>query len=290
MNKGYLFLIISTLFFSTTGVVVKLIGNSMNTFVITFSRFFIGLIVLGAIGFFFNKKIFKVNSKELFDYLITSFLLVSGLTILFFAFKLSKVSSVILINSSQAIFVLIFSLYFLKEKITRQKLGAIILAFIGLIILNPITFNSEEGIGNFLGLLSGIIMAITIVKMKKEDTQGGLKTTFWIFFFSTIILLPSPFIFGLGEISNNIGYILWLGVICGGIGYFLYNLSLEHIEADIIGILGVILKSIVGIFLSFIILNEQLTTQLALGGIFLLLAAIILNYHYKDPANKLKLG
>ena len=118
--------------------------------------------------------------------------------------------------------------------------------------------------------------------MRRENKEHTIGAVVWFFFFSTILLLPFPFIFGWGNLSGNIiWYVLGLGVLSTGFAYLFHNLALENIGAEVSSIFVMIVMPLSGILLAFFILEEGLNTRVIIGGIILIAAGIYLQAHNK---------
>jgi len=125
-----------------------------------------------------------------------------------------------------------------------------------------------------------VFYSFLIIALRKENKDHAIGAVFWFFLFSTILLLPFPFIFGLGDFSGNVlWYVLGLGILSTGFAYLFYNLALEKIGAEISAIVVMITMSLSGILLAFFILSEELNLKVILGGAILILAGVYLQVH-----------
>lgn len=280
--KGFAYLFLSAFLFATAGIVIKLFDNSVNSLVIAFYRVFFGFLVIFVITLFMKdrKKIYSLNKKEAFSYILISLLVTINVLLLTYAYSVGKASNVILVNSSYVMFVFLFGYFLLKDKITKKKLGALLLTFIGLVIINPLDLSNATNIANFIALIASIFAGLFVVLLKKEDISGGFKTTFWMLFFGFFFTLPFLLIYGPGNINiNNIFAALWLGIFSYGIAYLFYNKSLETLDAESTSILDITLRPIILILLAYVVLGEVLTLEILIGGFFLILGGVYMNHH-----------
>jgi drug/metabolite transporter (DMT)-like permease len=76
----------------------------------------------------------------------------------------------------------------LKEMITLQRIIAIILAFMGMLIMFGlgVNFPVPKNLGDWMGLLAGIIWAIAIVRIRKYEKLNGMDLTIGFFFWGMI--------------------------------------------------------------------------------------------------------
>jgi drug/metabolite transporter (DMT)-like permease len=270
--KNYLFLVIGVFFLSTMGVLIKLIGGSIHFMNLNFYREFFGFLTLLIICPFLDKNIFRVTKKDLFEFMVIGLLFAVASSLSNVAFLFAPVQNVSLITSLAPIFVFIFSYYFLREKITTVKVLAVIVAIVGLAIINPL--QSEGFLGNILSLIVAGLDGLLATLLRKVNRSHAIGDVMWFLFFATVFLLPFQFFYGFGSISI---YVALLGVISTGLAYLFISLGYQKVEAQIGSILTLILNPVVSISLAAIILKEVLQTRVIIGGVILLLSATLLN-------------
>lgn len=180
---------------------------------------------------------------------------------------------------------LFFAYFILREQITRTKIITLVVGIAGLAIINPFNFGEVTNFGNLLAFADCFVYAILITEMRKEDKTHSIKDVLWFFLFASVVLSPFPFIFGIGNIQNVIVYVILLGFISTGAAYLFYNMALEKIEAEISSIMALIITPVVSIILAVIVISEQITIKVVLGGAILLVAGIYLETHRKRLKN-----
>jgi len=203
--KFYIYIILSGLLSGAIGVFVKLIGDNVHFMTLSFYRMVLALVVMLIIVPFLDKNTFKVKLGDMKHYFIIGFLTVITFTLFVVANLFTSVQNVVLITNFAPFLVLILAYFFLREKITKTKIITLIIAIIGILILNPFRFD-EEMIGNYLALAQMVFYSFLIIALRKENKEHTIGAVFWFFLFATILLLPFPFIFGFGDFSGNV---LW---------------------------------------------------------------------------------
>src|SRR3546814_17312701 len=98
------------------------------------------------------------------------------------------------INLSVPIFAVIFAAAFLGEPTGWQRWGAVIVGFLGvLVVLNPTTviaggFTGDHGIGTLIALGGAIMTALITIQVRDlARTESPMAIVFW---FSLISLVP----------------------------------------------------------------------------------------------------
>jgi drug/metabolite transporter (DMT)-like permease len=278
--KPYLYIILAGILTGTIGIFVKLIGSEIHFMTLVFYRMILGFIFVLAVVPFIDKNAFKVKRTDLKDYFIVGVLFASTLSLFVVANLFAPVQNVVLITNFSPFLVLILAYFFLKEKITRTKIITLIIGVIGIIIINPFKFG-ETALGNYLALTQMVFYSFLVVRMRKENKEHSIGAIIWFFLFATLLLLPFPFIFGWGNLSEVLWLVLGLGIFSTGFAYLFHNLALEKIGAEISSIFIMLTMPLSGILLAFFILGEELNLRVIIGGIILLAAGVYLQAHNK---------
>ena len=122
---------------------------------------------------------------------------------------------------------------FLKEEITRIKLVAVGVGFLGvIIIINPI--NLQFTLVSFLPLISAVTFAIYAVLTRKVASTDNTETSFfWVSLVSAIaITIPSPLFYKPIQFSDI--YFLILLCMFSLVGHFLLTNAYRHAEASVL--------------------------------------------------------
>jgi drug/metabolite transporter (DMT)-like permease len=280
-NTSHLYIILAGVCLGSIGVLVKLVGTDMHFMTLSFFRTFLGFIFLLIFVPFIDRNTFKIKKQDLKEYSKVGLLFAIVLTAANTAFVFAPVQNVVMITTTIPFFVLLFSYYLLKEKITSTKLITLLMAMMGLFIIYSTSQPSIFLIGNIIALFTAVFAALTITEMRLVDKKHSIGDVVWFLFFASLFLLPAPFIFGIGGSSESWVYVLLLGVVSTGLAYFFYNLALENIEAGVASALELITIPLISIALAFFLLNEELNTRILLGGSLLILAGLFLEMHRK---------
>lgn len=240
-------------------------------------------VILAAIFLVHDRSIFRIRAKHL-----PIFLAMGLISILFFTicyFRSQQVSSLavsaILLYTAPT-FVVIFSAILWKDKITKRKLLALVLAFLGCCfvagILNGALTLSGQGL--LLGIGSGLFYSsYTIFGRFALKHYQPFTVTFYTFLIAGV---GSLFLTNLHDLSVTFhspsGILLSLGLmVCGTVlPYLLYTKGLNDLgdsgKASILASIEPVVASIVGI-LAF---GEPMTLGVLLGLVCILASVYIL--------------
>ena len=138
MKKEYIYAFVSIFLWSTTATVTKLLLGSLNSMQI------LAVSSLFAFIFLLIVNLIKGNLKDLKSYKVKDYLQILGMGILgvflyylflYLGTDILQASQAFIINYLWPIMIVLFACIILKEKMTSRKLIAIILSFIGVIIV-----------------------------------------------------------------------------------------------------------------------------------------------------------
>ena len=164
---------------------------------------------------------------------------------------------------------------FLEEEITRIKVVAVAVGFLGvIIIINPI--NLEFSMVSVLPLISAVTFAIYAVLTRKVASTDNTETSFfWVSLVSAIaITIPSPLFYKPIQFSDL--YFLILLCTFSLVGHFLLTNAYRHAEASVLqpfSYFHLFFASIVGI----IFFQDPLTISTVAGGGLIVFGGILIS-------------
>ena len=267
-------------------VFLKLAQNDINVFTAGFLRFFFGLLVIFPFIIKSNFNIYKTNNLKF--HLIRSLINVPMMILGFAALMYIPLEQIKAIGFLSPILVVILSVLILKEKIYIIRILALIIGFVGvLIILRPGII--EINIGAYMVLLSGLLWSTVIIItkfMSKEDSPMTILT--YQYTFVTIFTLPLALIYWTNPTLHSLYYAL-LAAIVGTVLHLCINNSYRLADLSVIQpvwFTQLIFASVFG----FSIFGEIPDGWTWAGGILVFTSVLIItyreNYLKKDIAKK----
>jgi drug/metabolite transporter (DMT)-like permease len=266
--RNYVYMILAAVCLGTIGVLVKLIGTEIHFMTLNFFRLFFGFLFLLLTVPFIDKNAFKITRKDIKGYFVTGSLLAISLSLYVTGMVFAPVQNVVLISYIYPFFVLIFAYFLLKERITKTKIITLIIAITGLSVINPFESGANY-LGSMLAMAGAVFYALLVTEMRKEDRMHSIGDVLWFLFFATLLLSPFPFVFGTGNLSGVLVYLLALGFVSTGLAYLLFNLALEKIGAEIGSIIETIITPLVAIPLAVLVIYETIDIRIIIGGAIL---------------------
>lgn len=131
----------------------------------------------------------------------------------------------------------------------------------------------EDLIGIILGLIAAAFYAALMLLNKFIKEMNRLEVTIIQLLVTALILLPYVLITeGLNMLSvssSSIPFIIFLGIVNTGIGFWLFFSGMEKLKGQSIAVLSYV-DPFVAILISGLVLQEQFTLLQIIGGILLL--------------------
>ena len=216
-QKGIICIILSAFSFALMNAFVKMAGD-LPFIQKSFFRNFIAF-VFAAILLARTEERFKFEKKNLGTLLIRAILGTLGILCNFYAIDNLLLSDASMLNKLSPFFVIIFSYFFLKEKIKPFQIFAIAVAFIGcLFIIKPGFLSITQSYASLIGLLGGIFAGGAYTAVRKL-TQMGERNAFIVFFFSGFSCLSTlPYIIFCSEpmTTSQVIFLLLSGLAATG--------------------------------------------------------------------------
>lgn len=271
----------SMMIFGTIGIFVRHIGLPSSE--IALLRGAIGSLFLIIILILLRQKIsFEKIKKNLFVLLLSGIALGFNWIFLFQAYKNTTISNAALSYYFAPVFVLMLAPVVLKEKFSAKKAICICVAMAGMFLIISNAQNGSSGYNNILGVTYGLIAAgfyASLMLLNKFiKALDGLETTLIQLSISCIILLPYVLItqgFNIFQMQGGwLIYLIILGVIHTGLGFYLFFSGMQNLKAQSIAVLSYA-DPITSVLISALILREGMTAVQAAGAVLLLGAIFI---------------
>ncbi len=282
MKKEYIYAFVSILLWSTTATVTKLLlGNLDSTQILLVSSLF-------AFVFLFIINLVKRNLKLVKKYRTKDYLqifMIGSLgtflynLFLYLGINILEASQAFIINYLWPIMTVVFACIVLKEKMTIRKGIAMILSFLGVIIVTAkgdlLNINKNSIIGATYCVLAAVSYGLFSVLNKKKGYDKYLSMMLYYLSSFIISLIYSLFsektmVLELGQIFG----LIWIGIFTSAIAFTSWALALEKGDTAKISNLAYITPFVSLIWTS-VILKEQFNIYSIAGLVIIVLGIFI---------------
>ncbi len=242
-------------------------------------------IISSAILFFYflikDKRLLKIQFKDIWMFIGTGVLSLTFFSLCYFKTILEcGVSVAVILLYTSPIFILLFSLFLFNEKLNLKKIIALVLTFLGCILISGLSGESKVTMKGFLiGLGSGLGYGLySIFSRYALKKYSSLTVTFYTFVFSGISLIPVINFSKVFEIMNFeiLFFMLGISIFCTVLPYIFYTFGLSGLETGAAAIF-VTIEPLVATLIGFILYKEELTVTKICGIVFIFAAVILLS-------------
>ncbi len=268
------YMIYSVIAFSIMYVIVTYL-NKFSVYQIVFFRA-IGTLSL-TMHLIFKKKIpILGNNKKLL--LLRGILGVFSMTLFFLSIKYLGVGVSVSIRYLSPLFATIFALIFLKEKVKPIQWFLILLALLGVFLINGFEQNISS-IGILFALLSAITVGlIFVITSKIGNSENPLVIVNYFMFLTLIFGASTSFNYWINPNLKEL-FLLLLSGVFGFIALFYMTKSFQNSKINIVAPIKY-LELIFAVMIGFFYFGERYTI-LTFLGIFLILVGIISNFYFR---------
>jgi len=248
-NQFAIFLIIVSIIFGTLmGTFIKLAQEELNVFTTGFLRFFFGFLIITP--YILKTKFEVFSTKNLKIHILRSALNLPAMLLGFAALAMLPLEKMTAIHFIVPIIVTILAVIFLKEKIYLYRSIALVMGFLGmLIILRPGIIDISIGI--YMALISSLIWSVVIIltkKVSKDDSAITILSHQYVY----MSLFSFPLVIYFWD-QPSLKTIIFIS--CAAISGTILHIALNHAYklVDVTmtqpySFLGLVVSSIIGYF------------------------------------------
>lgn len=282
--RGVTFGLLAATIWGGMYVVSDVVLKTIPPFSLLTTRLLLGILVLGVMIYRQRKQFTRPTNRELFQILVIGFL-GFGISVgaQFVGTDKSSAINGSLVTSGSPAFILIFAAILLKEKLTLQRIAAVLLATIGVIIivdLSKADFSSETFSGNIALAVAAITWGLYSILIRQASAKTDtLIVTFVAFIGGLFLTIPASVLelqtrpIGTVDLGTLIG-ILYLGVISTAGAMWLWNRAFALIDASMAS-LTFFAQPLVGTLLSIVLLGQQLQSTHVIGGVLIVTGVLL---------------
>ncbi|TCI43139.1 EamA family transporter [Exiguobacterium sp. SH3S2] len=251
-------------------VVSKYALGFIEPFTLVWMRYAVAFIVLfAAWSLFGREQVRREDWKWIARVGVIGY--VASISFQFIGTKLSDAHTGSLVTAATPAFMVLFARLILKEQLTPVKIGSLVLATLGVIIVVGWHVDGTYLLGSIVLVGAAITWALMSVYVKvASQTVSSLTITTFAIGIAFVLMTP---LMGLEVVQSGVPdmtSVLWLSVLYVGIistagAFFFWNKGLELMDASV-GSLFFFFQPLVGGYLGWLVLGEQLDRNFFIGA------------------------
>ena len=284
-TKAFIYVIIAGIAWGTSGIFVNLLAPyGVTSLQMTALRGTVCFLCLSIYLLIRDRKLFRATPRRMLLYFCIGASLFGTASCYFTAMQMTSIATAVVLMYTAPILVMIFSVAFLGEKLTKVKAVSVVCMLIGCCLVSGIVGGLQFHIGGILlGLLSGICYSAYNIFTKVAMQKGchAMTTTVYNSMFMAIIALC---------VCNPVGIVtsaaqkpllivplmIALGLTTFVLPYFLYTLAMRDLPAGTASALSIVEPMAATVF-SVVIFHEAMSVASVIGIVLILLAVFLLS-------------
>ena len=259
-------------------------SDGLSSMQIVSVRMVISAVIFSVFALVFKRSLFKIKLKDLWCFIGTGVVSVAFFSACYFkAIELSSLSVASILLYTAPIFVMIFSVFLFKEKLTVIKIVSLLLAFFGCLFVTGVLGDSGafNAVAVAFGVMSGVCYALYSIFSRLALNRGysPLTITLYTFIFSGI---TSLFLIDVKPVANvmfedmgSVVFCVLFAVLSSVLPYATYTLSLKYIKASTASIIASI-EPVVATITGAVLFDEVVDFPFGYVGIVLVILSVVL--------------
>jgi len=270
----YIEVITAAIIWWSTGFFVKTLDLPPTT--MAFFRMAVPTLLLFIFFSLKKTKLFKRDNKLM---LIASSLNALRMFFYFVGFTLTTIGSAVILLYTKPIFVVLLSLFFLKEKVPKVNYLYLSLSFIGtsfIFINSDFSFQNKDFIGMIAMLCSALVVAIANIIYKKESNKySNFEMIFFQNLVGTFVFLPFLIINLPFPTIKEITLASFYAILIGIIGFGLFFSAIKKIKLSTATMLSYV-EVVSGVIFWVLFFGEIITWNILLWGILIITSSVLM--------------
>jgi drug/metabolite transporter, DME family len=263
-----LLVLAAAILWSTGGLFIK--ATHLSPLELSFGRSFLAAITIAIAT---RREGFGLNRISA----ITSVLYAALIILFVLATKLTTAANAIFLQYTAPAYVLILEPLFYKEKFRGRDFVTVAACLAGMSLFFVGKLRPQDVTGNLLALASGLCFALFFLLLRHSKARQVNRASSAIYGNLIAVLICTPAFFGAmqrGIGIDDLGRIVYLGVIQIGVAYLLFTLAMARgvrsLDAGIIGYAEPVLNPI----WVFLFLGERPSGWAIIGGAVIIVSVI----------------
>lgn len=295
-TKAILYIILAGMCWGTSGLFSHYLRPyGFTALHMTAVRATVSFICMAVFVLIRNRKLFRAKPSSLPLYAGIGVSVFFTAALYFSAMELTSVSTAVVLMYSSPIYVMLFSVLFLKERFTLLKAMSIGYMLAGCVFVSGVIGGLKfDPLGILLGVLSGIAYAAYNVLTKIAMDRGHEPLTVNVYSFAAMAAVALAVCQPVGIVTNaakapavTIPLLIGLGVVTFILPYFLFTLAMKELSAGTASTLSIVEPMAATVF-SILILGEDPTVLSVVGIVLILFAVVVIGLTEKNPEKKEK--
>ena len=265
-------------------------AKGLSSWDIVFIRAFLTMVFMAVFILVKDRSLFKIKLKDIWCFIGTGLLSIVFFNLCYFKeITIAPLSIAAILLYTAPAFVMVISAFCFKERLTKRKIAALFLSFLGLMFVTGV-FSSGERLTLktlFIGLGAGLGYALYSIfsRYALEKGYSSFTISFYTFLLasiSTVFFIKPGEVMGVAFSSGGmIVLLIAFALVSTIIPYLTYTVGLKGVEngqASIIASIEPVVATLIGI----IWFHEKMSVWMLIGIVLVLTGIVISNISVKE--------
>jgi drug/metabolite transporter (DMT)-like permease len=211
-RRGILYMLFASFLFALTMAFAKLLSGSMSSVEVTFWRNAIGLLAI--VATLAHTPMHNIGGRP-YTLIFRGIVGTVALLTFFYTISATSLSNAIVYAKTEPIFTAILAFFLLKEKLRASALLAILIGFLGVVMLSGMEWNYLH----FMGILTGFLSALAYTSVRSLKAYYDSRTVVLSFMISGVLIPLALMIIAEFYTAKTLGFALSPFVLPAGIDW-----------------------------------------------------------------------
>ena len=268
--QGALWLVSGGFIFTSTGVMIRLLSEQIESVQTAFFRAVIGLALL--VPLMLNGQVIPWHSKRIKGHFWRTFMGTTSMVLGFYAVSMLPLADATAIAFSQPLFSVLVAVVLAKEKVRWRRWTATAVGFAGVLVMVRPGEGSLQ-LGALVALANAATVAISILLVKRlSDSESPLMILTQFAIFSTLLLAPPAL--WVWKWPDLWGWVLALGIaLTATVGQYFWVQAFKSGEMSAVAPFEYV-RLPFAVFMGWLVFNEMPVIWTYIGAVIVIASAL----------------
>jgi drug/metabolite transporter (DMT)-like permease len=272
--KAYAVLLVGVLSVSFAAIFIRL-AEAPPLVIAAYRLTIASLILIPIASKELTKSLKKLYRRDGFLILLSSVFIALHFALWITSLSYTSIASSVILVTSHPAFVAVISYFLWSERLNRLTIGGIVVALLGIILINydGFTFGSRAILGNLLALVAAFAMGAYLIIGKQIRARIDILPYLTLIYSgAAVILLVAMVSFGYsftGYSSTTYVMMILLAIVPQLIGHSCLNLAVRLMPVTFVSV-AILGEPVGATILGYLILSEPPTANEIVGGLLIL--------------------
>ena len=183
---GSLWMLVAGILFACMGMLVKYGGTHFSSSELVFYRSFFGLLIVYAM---LHRSNVLLSTQHWRGHLWRGLSGTIAMMLFFYCIAVLPLATAVTLNYTSSLFLSALTVLVLKDKFHAPLSSALVVGFIGVVLLLHPTLEHDQLLPGLLGLISGLLAGVALLNVRQLGILGepGMRVVFYFNLIATLV-------------------------------------------------------------------------------------------------------